>query len=384
MTTNQPMPYQRCTRCVMDTTDKDIMFDEHGVCNRCREYEKRIAPWWNHGKGHEEELKTIINSIKKSGEGKDYDCLIGLSGGLDSTFVLHLAVKEWGLRPFVFHVDAGWDLPVTVSNLKKVCNKLGVKMHTETLDFNEIRQMQIAFFKTGHAALDAPQDHAFIAMVDRFASEIGVKYILNGYNIATEVVANPASWYIGAGPTADKTYIKDVLKIHGNVRTRNYSYTTGFRHKFWLPYVKGIKTITPLNYVPITKKDMVQTLSEEYGYEPYGQKHFEDLLTKFLEGWWCPTRFGCDIRIAWLSSLIITGQMSREEALEVLSQPPLSETESRDLFNIVAKRLQITNEELMSFHDMPHVIRKYKNNRWAFELGIKIYTALGLDRRIRK
>lgn len=375
---------QRCTRCVMDTTDKDITFDENGLCNRCREYEARILPWWNHGKGHEHELADIIDRVKQSGKGKEYDCLIGLSGGLDSTYLLHMAVKEWGLRPFVFHVDAGWDLPVTVSNLKKVCDKLKVNLHTEVLDFEEIRQMQIAFFKTGHAALDAPQDHAFIAMVDRFAKEIGVKYILNGYNIATEVVANPASWYIGAGPTGDKTYIRDVLKKHGSVKTKHYTYTTGFRHKFWLPYIKGIKTLQLLNLIPLTKKQMIDTLSKEYGYEPYGQKHFEDLLTKFLEGWWCTTRFGCDIRIAWLSSLIITGQMTRDEALAILEQPPLSEEESEKLFREVAEKLQITEEELMSYHELPHVVRKYKNNSWAYKLGIRLYEALGLEKRIRQ
>lgn len=376
--------YQRCTRCVMDTTDADITFDENGVCNRCREYESRIAPWWNHGKGHEDELSKIISEIKESGKGKEYDCLIGLSGGLDSTYLLHMAVKEWGLRPYVFHVNAGWDLPVTVSNLKKVCGKLGVNMHTEKLDFDEIRQMQCAFFKTGHAGLDAPQDHAFIAMVDRFASEVGVKYILNGYNIATEVVANPASWYVGAGPTGDKTYIKDVLKKHGGIKTKNYTYTTGFRHKFVLPYIKGIKTLTLLNYIPLTKKQMIDTLHNEYGYEPYGQKHFEDLLTKFLEGWWAPTRFGTDIRIAWLSSLIITGQMTREEALKILENPPLTEEESKELFDKVSKQLQVSHEELMKWHELPHEYLKYKNNLWAFKIGIAIYTALGLDRRIRK
>lgn len=376
--------YQRCTHCVMDTTDKDIVFDENGVCNRCREYENRILPWWNYGNGHEEELTQILDAIKKSGEGKDYDCLIGLSGGLDSTYLLHMAVKEWGLHPFVFHVDAGWDLPVTVSNLKKVCDKLNVKLHTEILDFDEIRKMQIAFFKAGHGALDAPQDHAFIAMVDRFAEEVGVKYILNGYNVATEVVANPTSWYIGAGPTGDKTYIKDVLKKNGNVKTKRYTYTTGFKHKFILPYVKGIKTLQLLNYIPLTKKQMLDTLADEYGYEPYGQKHFEDLLTKFLEGWWNTTRFGTDIRIAWLSSLIITGQMSRDEALNILDNPPLSDAESKELFKQVAQKLNISESELMSYHDMPFVIRKYKNNRWAHQIGIKLYTMLGLDRRIRK
>lgn len=375
---------KRCSRCVMDTSDPNITFDEHGVCNRCRDYDARIAPWWNHGKGHEAELSRIISDIKKSGKGKEYDCIIGLSGGLDSSFILHLAVKEWALRPFVFHVDAGWDLPETVSNIKKMCDKLGVKLNIEKIDEDDMRNMQIAFFKTGHAGLDAPQDHAFIAQVDRFAKETGVKYILNGYNIATEVIANPSSWYVGAGPTGDKSYMLDVLKKNGGYKPRNYTFTTGMRHKFILPYIYRVKTITPLNYYHFTKKDMVETLQKEYGYEPYGQKHFEDLLTKFLEGWWAPTRFGTDIRIAWLSSLVITGQMTRDEALRILEQPPLTEEESMELFDKVAKKLRISKEELMHYHDMPFVIRKYKNDSWLRNIGIKLYTLLGLDQRIRK
>lgn len=376
--------YRVCTRCVMDTTDKNIEFDENGVCNRCREYEQRIAPWWNHGQGHESELNAILSEVKKEGQGKEYDCIVGLSGGLDSSYMLHLAVKEWGLRPFVFHVDAGWDLPIAKSNIQKLCDKLGVKLHIETLDFEEMRQMQIAFFKTGLAALDSPQDHAFIAQVDHFATKLGVKYILNGYNIGTEVVANPESWYEGAGPTGDKKYIKDVLKKHGKVKTKNFVYTSGFRHKVWLPYVKGVKTLHLLNYIPVTKQQMIDTLQEEYAYEPYSQKHFEDMLTKFLEGWWLPTRFGCDIRIAWLSSLIITGQMTREDALEILKNPPLTEEESKELFTQVAQKLKISEEELMSFHKLPKEYIKYKSNKWIRNIGIKLFTMLGLEKRIRR
>lgn len=376
--------YQVCNSCVMDTTDKFLTFDENGICPRCNEFQQRIVEEWNYGKGHEKELAKLLAEIKKSGEGKKYDCILGLSGGLDSSYLLHLAVTEWGLRPFVFHVDAGWNLPVAEENIRKVCDKLGLELHVEKMDFEEMRQMQIAFFKTGHAGLDAPQDHAFIALVDKFSEKLGVKYILNGYNICTEIVANPASWNEGAGPTADKTYIKDVLRKHGGYKTRNYTYTTGFRHKFWLPYVKGVKTLQLLNYVPFTKKEMIDTLVNEYGYKPYKQKHFEDLLTKFLEGWWLPTRFGYDIRKAQLSSLVITGQMTREEALEILSQPPLTEEESKELFTEVAKRLQISEEELMSYHQLPKVYKKYRNNNWAFNIGIKLYTVLGLDKRIRQ
>lgn len=373
-----------CSCCVMDTTDSYLELDSNGVCNRCREYKQRIEKNWNHGYGHEAELKQILAEIKKSGQGKEYDCILGLSGGLDSCYMLHMAVKEWGLRPFVFHVDAGWNLPVAMDNIHKICEKLGVELHIETMDWEDMRQMQLAFFKTGHASLDAPQDHAFIAQVDKFSEQLGVKYILNGYNIATEIVANPESWNKGAGPTGDRTYIKDVLKKHGGYKTRNYTYTTGFRHKFWLPYVKGVKTLNLLNYVPITRQAMVDTLANEYGYEMYKQKHFEDLLTKFIEGWWQPTRFGYDIRKAQLSSLVVTGQMKREDALAILSQPPLTQEESRELFIQVASKLEISKDELMHYHDMPIIYRKYRNNSWAFKLGIKLYTILGLDKRIRK
>ncbi|MBQ2986537.1 MAG: N-acetyl sugar amidotransferase [Tyzzerella sp.] len=376
--------YQTCSCCVMDTSDEDIVFDEKGVCQRCNEYQQRILRWWNYGKGHEQDLNKLIGDIKKSGEGKKYDCILGLSGGLDSTYLLHLAVAEWGLRPFVFHVDAGWNLPVAERNIQRICDKLNIELHIEKLDFEDMRQMQLAFFQTGHAGLDAPQDHAFIAQVDMFSEKLGVKYILNGYNICTEIIANPASWNKGAGPTADKTYIKDVLKKHGGYKTKSFVYTTGFRHKFWLPYVKGVKTVTPLNYVPFTKQKIIDTLMGEYGYEPYKQKHFEDLLTKFLEGWWLPKRFGYDIRKAQLSSLVVTGQMTRQEALEILSKPSLTDEEAKDLFCQVATKLEISEEELMSYYTLPKQFVRYRNNNWAFNLGIKIYTILGLDKRIRK
>ncbi len=373
-----------CSHCVMDSSDANLTFDEYGICMRCREYEQRIEKEWNHGNGKEAELENVLGKIRQSGEGKEFDCILGLSGGLDSCYMLHMAVTQWGLRPFVFHVDAGWNLPVAESNIRKMCDKLGVKLHIEKMDWEDMRQMQLAFFKTGHAGLDAPQDHAFIAQVDKFSEKLGVKYILNGYNISTEIVANPASWNKGAGPTADKVYIKDVLRKHGGYKTKHYTYTSGFRHKFWLPYVKGVKTLQLLNYIPITKQGMIDVLQREYGYEAYKQKHFEDLLTKFIEGWWLPTRFGYDIRKAQLSSLVVTGQMKREEALTILSQPPLTEEESKELFVQVANKLQISEEELMHYHDMPIVYRKYRNNSWAFRMGIWLYTLLGLDKRIRK
>lgn len=376
--------YQVCSRCVMDTTDTDIQFDEHGVCQRCREYEERILPDWNHGKGHEAELQELINKIKKSGEGKKYDCILGLSGGLDSTYMLHLAVKEWGLRPFVFHIDCGWNLPVAEENIRKVCDGLGVELHIEKMDWNELREMQLAWFRTGMEMLDAPQDHAFIALIDRFSRELGVRYIMNGYNICTEIMADPVSWTSDGGPTGDGTYMKDVIKKYCRIPIKKYTFTSGFKHKFWIPYVLGVKTLKPLNLVEFTKKDMVDTLVKEYGYEPYGQKHFEDLLTKFLEGYWMPKRFGHDIRRAQLSSLVVTGQMSREEALKILEQPPITEEEGKAMFKEVAQKLEISEEELQKYFEMPKCTEKFKSQEKLYNFGIRLYEWLGIEKRIRK
>ena len=212
---------------------------------------------------------------------------------------------------------------------------------------------------------------------------MGIKYILNGYNVATETVADPESWNFG-GAASDKTFVKDVLKKNGNLKLKNYIWTSGFKHKFWLPYVKRVRTVTPLNLIPLTKQQMVDTLRSEYGYVPYGQKHFEDEITKFIEGYWNPKRYGQDIRMAWNSSLVMTGQMTREEALRQMEQPPLTEEEGRRMFMDIAKKLQISEEELRLYYERGYDGRKYRTNTWAYKVGIKLYTALGLDHRIRK
>ena len=376
-------PYQICTCCVMDTSDPDITFDEDGVCSRCKEYETRILPSWNYGRGHETELKQLIADIKKKGKNKQYDCILGLSGGLDSTYMLHLAIKEWGLRPFVFHIDAGWNLPVAENNIKKVTEKLGVELHVEKMDWREMREMQLAWFRTGLENLDAPQDHAFIALIDEFSRKLGVKYILNGYNISTEIIADPASWSDGY-QTGDHRFMKDVVKKYCKIPIKNYTFTTGFKHKFVNPYIRHIKTIKPLNLVPITRQQMIDTLGKEYGYEPYGQKHFEDLITKFLEGYWVPTKFGHDIRRAQLSSLVITGQMSRDEALSALEQPPLSDEESKKLFKMVADKLGIDESELQKYYELPRCTEKFKNQNKLYNFGIRLFEILGIEKRVRK
>lgn len=375
--------YKICSNCVMDNSDQDLILDENGLCDRCREYKNKIEQEWNYGRGHEKELDKLISDIKKSGAKKKYDCILGLSGGLDSSYLLHLAVKEWGLRPFVFHIDAGWNLPVAESNLKKMTDKLNVELHVEKLDYEEMREMQLAWFRTGFASLDVPQDHAFISVVDKFSKKLGVKYILNGYNIATEIIADPASWDEDAGKTGDGKFVKDVVKHFCNIPIKKYVYTNGFKHKVVMPFIYRIKTVKPLNLIPVTRQMMIDTLKEEYDYQPYGQKHFENLLTKFLEAWWLPNKFGYDIRRSQLSSLILTKQITREEALNILKEKPINDNEAEELFNQVCEKLKISKDELMDLYKLPRTNIKFKNSNFFYKVGLRLFEILGLEKRIR-
>lgn len=374
--------YQICTNCVMDTSDPNIKFDEKGICERCNDFYHSILPFWNKGIDKEKELETIINKIKKEGERKQYDCILGMSGGFDSSYMLHFAIKELKLRPLVFHVDAGWNIPFAEENIKKMVDKLGIDLKVEKIDWNEIRDFQLAYFKSGVPHLDTPQDNAFVAVLDNYASKYGIKYILNGGNISTEVIVNPNSWsYWGT----DLKHNKDIIKKFGTVEMKNYPFTSVLKRKVYMPYIKGVKVIKLLNYIPYIKKDAEELLIKEYGWKPYSQKHFEDILTKFLEGYWLPKRFGFDVRRPQFSSLILTGQMTREEALQKLNEPAIPEKEAEELFNLVASRLEITKEELKGYMDMPlKSYRDYKNQAYLFNMGAAVLRWLKVDKLIRK
>jgi hypothetical protein len=178
--------------------------------------------------------------------------------------------------------------------------------------------------------------------------------------------------------------MKDVVKKYCEIPISKYTFTNGFKHEFWIPYILGVKTLNPLNLIQVTRKQMIDTLSSLYGYEPYGQKHFENLFTKFLEGFWMPKRFGHDIRRAQLSSLVVTGQMTRDEALKILEHPPITEEEGMDLFREVAKRLEITEDKLWEFFNMPKCTERFRSQEWIYNMGIKLYEFLGIEKRIRK
>lgn len=376
------MRYNDCVVCVMDTSDSRITFDEKGVCDHCNDFYKNVLPYWHTDQRGKDELQKIVHKIKKEGEGKEFDCILGMSGGVDSSYMLHLAVKEFGLRPLVFHVDGGWNSELAVNNIQVMIDKLGLDLYTEVINWEEMKDFQLACFKSGIPHLDIPQDHAFIATLYNFADKHNIKYILNGGNISTECVRNPMEWlYYGT----DMAQLKDIIKKFGSVKMETYPFSPIFRHKFYLRYIRNIQVVKFLNYRPYIKKEALKLLSEEYGWKPYPQKHFESRFTKFYEGYWLPERFGFDTRKVQYSSLILTKQMTREEALEKLKKTAYNPETIEDEFNYIATKLGITPEELRHYFTMPKKFYwDYKNYESVFKLGSKALKALGVERSIKR
>lgn len=366
----------------MDTSDPAISFDETGVCDHCRGFQKDVLPNWKQGAEGKAELAKIVEQIKASGKGKEFDCILGLSGGLDSSYMLHLIVTEFGLRPLVFHVDGGWNTDIAVNNIQMLVEKLGLDLYTEVINWNDMRDFQLAFFKSGVPHLDIPQDHAFIATLYHFAAKHGIKYIMNGGNFSTECVRNPLEWlYHGT----DMAQINDIRRRFCTRPLKAYPFSSILYHKVYLRYLKGVKVVKPLNLLPYTKQIAIDTLSEKYGWRAYPQKHFESRFTKFFEGYWLPTRFGYDTRRVQYSSLIQTGQMTRQDALEQLKKPAYDPATIDEEFEYIATKLGISVEELRSYHTMPlKTYRDYRNQAWMFELGSRILKAIGVEKSVKR
>lgn len=374
--------YQICTNCVMDTSDSKINFDEKGVCDHCNDFYRNTLPNWHTGEDGRKELDKVVVKIKKEGEGKEFDCILGMSGGVDSSYLLHLAVTKLGLRPLVFHVDGGWNSELAVHNIQVMVEKLGLDLYTEVINWEEMKDFQLAFFKAGVPHLDIPQDHAFVATLYNFADKYKIKYILNGGNISTEGVRNPMEWlYYGT----DMVQIKDIIKRFGTVKMETYPFSPIFRHKIYLRYIKGVQVVKPLNYLPYIKKDALQLLQDVYGWKPYPQKHFESRFTKFYEGYWLPERFGFDTRRVQYSSLILTKQMTRDEALEKLKKPAYNPETIEDEFNYIATKLGITRETLKGYFNAEKKFYKdYNNQETMFVAGAKVLKFLGVERSIKR
>lgn len=374
--------YQICANCVMDTSDSQIEFDENGVCDHCRGFKTHVEPNWHPDAVGEKMFAGVVEKIKNDGKGRDFDCILGMSGGLDSSFLLHKAVKDFGLRPLVFHVDGGWNTDIAVSNIQALVEKLGLDLYTEVINWNEMRDFQLAFFKSGVPHIDIPQDHAFIATLYNFADKHKIKYILNGGNISTECVRNPLEWlYYGT----DMRQLKDIKNKFGTVPMKTYPFSSVLRHKFYLRYVRGVQVVKPLDWMPYTKEMARDLLSELYGWKPYPQKHFESRFTRFYEGYWLPERFGYDTRRVQFSSLILTGQMSRDDALKALQSPAYDPDTIEHEFDYIARKLGISSDELRGYFTMPKKsYADYKNQRWMFDLGAKVLQAIGAEKAVKR
>lgn len=367
-----------CTQCVMDTTDSKIVFDEKGVCDHCNTFYKDIEPHWNTDENGWNQITSIAAEIKKEGEGKDFDCIIGMSGGIDSSYLVYLAKEKLGLRPLVFHVDAGWNSQQAVNNIEQIVEKLELDLYTEVIDWEEMKDLQLSFFKSGVPHIDTPQDHAFFATMYKFASKYKIKHILTGGNYSTECIRNPLEWMYFQ---SDSRQIKDIHKQYGTMNLNKFPLTNILWHKVYLPYIKGIKVYRPLDFMEYHKEEATQFLVDNFNYQRYAQKHFESRFTRFYESYWLPEKFGFDTRKVQYSSLILTGQMTRDEALEKLKSPAYNPSTIDEDFEYIANKLGISVDELRSYFEAPNKTYKdYKNMQSIYDIGAKVMRFLGMEK----
>ena len=369
--------YQICNNCVMDTSDQDIVFDEDGICDHCNTYYQKILPNWHTDEKGNIKLQKILDKIKKDGNGKDFDCIIGMSGGIDSSYLTYIAKKKFDLRPLIFHVDAGWNSQIAVNNIEKLVDKLGLDLFTEVINWNEMRDLQLSYFKSGLPNIDTPQDHAFFAMMYKFAEKYKVKNILTGANLSTECIRNPISWMYYQ---SDVVQLKDVQKKFGKIKIKDFPTTNILKHKIILPYLKKIKTFRLLNYINYNKKNAIELLSKNFDWQPYPQKHFESRFTKFYESYWLFERFGYDVRRVQFSSLILTNQMKRSDAIKILKDKPYDVENIKHDIEFVANKLQVSVTDINNFFNLPKKNYKdYRSQKNLYTIGSFIMKFLNIE-----
>lgn len=365
----------------MDTTDHRIKFDSQGVCEYCNNFKNTIQPSWDTGEKGNAELTAISQKIKMFGQGQAYDSIIGLSGGLDSSYAAYVATKKMGLRPLLFHVDAGWNTEISRHNVKMMAAGLNLPLHTETIHWEEMKGLQLAFLKSQIADQDFPQDIAFFSALYKFARKNRIKYVITGANYSTECCREPEEW--GAYPGIDKRLIMDIYRRFGKGKLQTFPIVDIFAYKVLYQRLLGMQIVKPLNLVPFIKQNAEEELNRLFDWQPYQHKHHESRFTRFYEDYWLPRKFGYEKRRAHFSSLIMTGQMTRDAALDRISKPELSEEALRQEFNYVAERLDITPEELQKlFEGENKTFKDYKNKRWLIGLGANVLRSLGLEKRL--
>ena len=355
------MKYQICSRCVMDTSDPLIKFDEKGVCNHCYRYDDFVIPQWQNCT--KEKLDSKIQQIKQECKNKPYDCIIGLSGGVDSSYVLHYMKTNYDLRILAVHIDAGWNTQIANENIKKLVNKLQIPLHTITINWEEMRDLTIAFLKSGVANCDVPQDHAFFGSLYDCAIKNNISCVLNGFNYATESVF-PFAW---AHSAMDSLQLKDIHKKFGKEPLVTFPVVSFFDYWIHYPHIKKIEVISPLNFIAYSKQIALETLSKEYGWENYGNKHCESIWTKFFQEYFLPTKFGYDKRRPHYSSMILAGEMSREEALKKLESPAYQGNLEEDL-KVILGKLGLSKAEWEEIMQTPKKSYKdYENNEELYQ-----------------
>lgn len=310
-------PYQVCTRCVMDTTVSDIEFDAEGICNYCRMASDRLQRELFVGASHRGKLDALVAQIKRGGEGKSYDCIIGVSGGIDSSYTAYLVKRRYGLRPLAVHFDNGWNSELAVENIELLLKKLDIDLLTHVVDWEEFRDLQLAFLNASVANSEIPTDHGITALMYRTAAKYGVKYIVTGGNLATETIM-PSAWMHDA---KDLLFIKSIHRRYGTRPLKTFPMMS-YSRLAWYTFVRRIRYVGILNYVNYNKEEAMRVLETELGWRRYQAKHFESIYTRFFQGYLLPQKFKMDKRRPHLSSLIVSGQMTRTEALAELEGEP--------------------------------------------------------------
>lgn len=341
--------YHQCVRCVMDTTDPAITFDKNGMCNHCHRFDESIKPNWFPNEEGKRRLESIIARIQAEGRHNDYDCIIGLSGGVDSSY-LALKAKGWGLRPLLVHVDAGWNYEVAVQNIEKIAQYCGFDLFTHVMNWEDMKNLQLAFLRSGVANQDVPQDHAFFSQLYHFATANRIRYVLSGGNIATEAIF-PQSWQHSA---MDGKNLLAILNRFGNgYKLQEYRVMKYWKYYFYYPYIKKMRVIRPLNFMPYTKEDAISELQNSTGWRPYGRKHGESVFTRFFQNYYIVQRFGYDKRKPHLSSMILSGQLAREEAIDILAEPLYDNRELEEDILYFRKKLGISEQEFSELLHAP-------------------------------
>jgi N-acetyl sugar amidotransferase len=340
-------PYVQCSRCILDTNDDaDITFDINGVCNHCVSYLIQEAKLVKVGIEGETELQRLVDQIKKSGIGKPYDSIIGLSGGVDSTYLAYQA-KKLGLRPLAVHFDNGWNSELAVSNIENIITKLGFDLHTFVIDWKEFKDLQLSFLKASVVDIEMLSDHAIVTKLYQLALKNKIKYILSGTNVVTEAVL-PPSWI---HDKRDHIHIRAIQEQFGSIPIKTYPlFTSPLK---WKVIWNGIKSLSLLDLMPYNKKEVKKLISKELGWRDYGGKHYESVFTRFYQGYILPNKFKIDKRKAHLSNLICSGQITREEAVEEMKQPIYNEAVRNADYEFVIKKFGLTSAEFEAIMNAP-------------------------------